>query len=186
MLRTLDLFLLTLVRDGINAPYDWQARAGVSLGASLPAVKRLLDGGMLSEADTGSRGRRGFTITSSGRRELQKTDLYLEQALENGNSDLESVLRLVSIAISEAKTESARKLLLKSTEEHVKRSRRAKRGSTTPAKGSSVAELYTAALAHCEASRQDATSNSLTSLASVLGLVPEQSSPVRTRRKSTR
>jgi DNA-binding PadR family transcriptional regulator len=186
MLRTLDFFILTLVRDGIRAPYDWQARAGVSLGASLPAVRRLLGRGLVSEAEKGSRGRREFTITSSGQRELQKSDLYLEQALENGNGDLESVLRLVCIAISEAKTESARKLLLHSAEEHAKRSRRAKRGFAAPAKGSSVADLYSAALAHCEASRQDATSKSLASLSSVLGIAPEQSSPVRRRRKSTR
>ena len=51
MLRTLDLFLLTLVRDGIKTPYEWQARASVSLGASLPAVKRLLEGRLVTEAE---------------------------------------------------------------------------------------------------------------------------------------
>ncbi len=103
MLRTLDLFLLTLIRDGITTPYDRQARAGVSLGASLPAVRRLLAGGLVREADEGPRGRREFAVTRSGRSELQRTDPYLQHALDEAHGDLESALRLVCIAVSEGK-----------------------------------------------------------------------------------
>src|SRR5271163_2749534 len=65
---------------------------------------------MVSEAAKGSRGRREFRITRSGLNELQKTDLYLTDALEEQRGDLESVLRLACIAISEAKAEQARPL----------------------------------------------------------------------------
>jgi DNA-binding PadR family transcriptional regulator len=186
MLRTLDLFLLTLVRDGVSTPYEWQARAGVSLGASLPAVKRLLDGGMVSEAEKGSRGRREFRLTRSGRNELMKTDLYLEEALEEGRGDLESVLRLACIAISEAKAKPARKLLLLAAEEHAKRSRRAKRRAAAKLNDCSVAGLYSAALAHCETNRHTATAESLASLIPLLGLDSHRTPPVRAGRKRRR
>jgi DNA-binding PadR family transcriptional regulator len=186
MLRTLDLFLLTLVRHGINTPYDWQTRAGVSLGASLPAVRRLLSEGLVTEADKGSRGRREFAITRSGRGELQRTDAYLQRALDEADGDLESTLRLACIAVSEGKPEQARKMLLQAADEHAKRSRRARKRATLQPNNVSVAGLYSAALAHCDAIRQDATSKSLISLASVLKLDSDPVSRVRTRQKSTR
>jgi DNA-binding PadR family transcriptional regulator len=184
MVRTLDLFLLTLVRDGIRTPYEWQARADVSLGASLPAVKRLLEGRLVSEAEKGSRGRREFHITRTGRRALSNIDFFMEQTLDERPGDLESVLRLACMAISEGKIELARKLLLQAAEEQAKRSRRAERQVSVAPKGPSAAELYIAALAHCDASRLDATSKSLTSLISAFKLDSDRASPVRRRRKS--
>src|SRR5271169_6842087 len=183
MVRTLDLFLLTLVRDGIRTPYEWQARADVSLGASLPAVKRLLEGRLVTEAEKGSRGRREFHITRTGRRALDNIDFFIEQTLDERPEDLESVLRLACMAISQGKIELARKLLLQAVEEQAKRSRRAERQASVAPKGSSAAELYTAALAHCDASRLDATSKSLASVVSVLGLDFQRTSPARKRRK---
>jgi hypothetical protein len=141
---------------------------------------------MVSEADKGSRGRREFRITRTGRNELLKTDLYLEEALEEETGDLESVLRLACIAISEAKAKPARKLLLLAGEEHAKRSRRAKRRSTLPVKESSLAELYSAAMAHCDAIRRGATSKALESLVSILELDADRTPSARTRRKSIR
>ena len=44
-------------------------------------------------------------------------------------------------------------------------------------KGSSAAELYTSALAHCDASRLNATSKSLASVISVLGLDSQRTYP---------
>ncbi len=183
MVRTLDLFLLTLVRDGIRTPYDWQARAGVSLGASLPAVKRLLEGLLVTEAKKGLRGRREFQITRLGRGALDNIALYAKQAVDEPPGDLESVLRLACIAVSEGKIELARKILLQAAEEQAKRSQRAARHASAASKGSSAAELYTAALAHCDASRLDATSKSLVSVNSVLRLDTQRTSPVRKRRK---
>src|SRR5450755_625779 len=160
MLRTLDLFLLTLVRDGINTPYEWQARGGVSLGASLPAVKRLLAGGLVSEAEKGSRGRRKFRIIRSGRQTVQNIDLNFEQALDEAPRDLKSVLRLASMAFSDARTEIGKKLLQQASEDNAKRARRARKQANIPLRESSAAKLYSAALAQCDANRLEASSES--------------------------
>lgn len=183
MLRILDLFILVLVRDGLRTPYAWQARAGVSLGASLPAVGRLLSGGFLSEAEQGPRGRREFTLTHSGRSELRRVALYIERTLDEEDDDLETVLRLSSIAISDGRPELVRKLLLQAAEQHARRSRRARKLAVVPAKGSGVAELYIAALSHCERNRQDATARSLASLDLLIGLGADHTARGRRRRK---
>jgi DNA-binding PadR family transcriptional regulator len=185
-LRPLDLFILMLVRDGLHTPYAWQARASVSLGASLPAVERLLSGDFVSEAKRGARGRREFTLTHSGRNELKKLDLYLERALDEEDDDLETVLRLVCMAISEGKLASARKLSLQAADQHARRSRRARKQAVTPAKGSGVAELYLAALSLCETNRQDATAKGLTSMSSLFDLGSDRIAAGRSRRKTGR
>ena len=68
MMPSLDLLILSLVEAGIDTPYRWQSRAGLSLGGTLPAVRRLLARHLVSEAAAGPRGRREFTITAAGRR----------------------------------------------------------------------------------------------------------------------
>jgi hypothetical protein len=186
MVRTLDLFLLTLVRDGLRTQYEWQARAGVSLGASLPAVKCLLEGRLVTEAEKGSRGRREFRIARPGRQALQNVNLDLEQTLDERPGDLESVLRLTCMAISEGKIELAKKLLLQAAEEQAKRSRRAGRQASAPPKGSSAADLYTAALAYCDAGRFDETSKSLASLISIFELDSDSRASVPKRRRPRR
>jgi DNA-binding PadR family transcriptional regulator len=184
MMRTLDLFILMLVRDGLSSPYLWQARAGVSLGASLPAVRRLLDGGLVSEAEGEHRGRREFTITRPGLGELKNINQHLENNLDRPKADLETVLRLVCIAITENKPELAGKLLLQAAEKHAKRFRLARKLASAPLKHSRLSELYAAVFARCDARVENATAESLADLISVLGLDSKQTSPVRRRRKS--
>jgi hypothetical protein len=77
-------------------------------------------------------------------------------------------------------------MLLQAADEHAKRVRRARKRVTLQPNDDSVAGLYSAALAHCDAIRQDATSKSLASLISVLRLDADRVSQVRTRRKSPR
>ena len=182
----LDIFLLMLIRDGVSIPYDWQTRARISTGASLPAIRRLLLRGFVEEAEKSPRRRREFTITAAGRRELQGVDRYLEIGLDETIGDLESVLRLVCMAIVQGKREIARKLLVQAAEEHSKRSRRAKRSALVTSKDPSLADLYASALAHCEGNRQEATAKSIESLVSLLGLGPDPTSPSRRRSKRSR
>ena len=80
MLSTLDIFILALISDKIDNAYQWQRKANLSTGASLPSVRRLLDLGLVREAETGPRGRRRFTLTLGGRRELENVPQYLETA----------------------------------------------------------------------------------------------------------
>ena len=98
MLPILDLFLLALIAEGVDTAYSWQRRANISTGASLPSVRRLAARGLVSEAETGPRGRRRFGLTRAGRNELSRITEYVEAALQKDMFDMESVLRLASMA----------------------------------------------------------------------------------------
>ncbi len=69
-LRPLEMFLLGLVRGGLITPYDWQAKGRVSLGASLPAARRLVKAGLLRKVKEGPHGRHEFGLTENGRRRI--------------------------------------------------------------------------------------------------------------------
>jgi hypothetical protein len=43
----LDLFVLGLIESGISTLYEFQKFAGISQGASVPALRRLIDGGLV-------------------------------------------------------------------------------------------------------------------------------------------
>ncbi len=107
MMASLDMLILGLVDAGVNTPYTWQVQAGLSLGATLPAVRRLLAQNLLSEAAAGPRGRREFTITRNGRSELRKVDRYLEAAMLDPIGDLESVPRLFYLAVQSGRRDIA-------------------------------------------------------------------------------
>src|SRR5690349_20704804 len=93
-MTSLDLLILLLVQSGVNTPYALNARAGISLGASLPALKRLLARNLVRENKPGPRGRREFTVTRAGQDELAAMDQYFETALLEPSTDMEAVLRL--------------------------------------------------------------------------------------------
>jgi hypothetical protein len=46
----LDLFVLALVADGISTPYELQKAAGLSQGATIPTLRRLLKEGFVEQA----------------------------------------------------------------------------------------------------------------------------------------
>jgi DNA-binding PadR family transcriptional regulator len=99
---TLDLFLLALMEQGLAAPYDFKARAGVSVGASAPALRRLEKQGMVSKgAAQAPRERREYTLTAKGRRALERG---WRPAL-NGKipNDLEAILRLAALALAQSR-----------------------------------------------------------------------------------
>jgi DNA-binding PadR family transcriptional regulator len=163
-IRPLDMFLLGLVRGGLITPYDWQAKARTSLGASLPAVRRLVDQGLLKKAATGPRGRHEFALTRDGEDALHTPKLrrYIEQVLEQSTSDTETVLRLASLAALIEGTRAATKLLLKAETLHRKRARDAARRakSTVPFK-SRLSGLYSTLLAGFEEEQETAIANQL-------------------------
>ena len=76
---------------------------------------------------------RGFTIGEAGTRlaspplGVAADDLNLEQALDEGPRDLESVLRLACIAVSEAKISWLERCYCRPPRNKPKRSRRAER-----------------------------------------------------------
>jgi predicted transcriptional regulator len=166
MIASLDLLILSLVDAGIRTPYRWQTEAGLSLGASLPAVRRLLARHLVSEAAAGPRGRREFTITRTGRSELKNIGHYLDDAAVDTVGELESVLRLFAIALHAGRQDLAIHLLQEAASEYDRRAGRAQKRASDSSQQDGVAALYLATTAHCEADRLQAQAESLRSLLS--------------------
>ncbi len=93
----LDLFVLALVRRGVNTPYRLLSAAGISQGASMPALNRLESAGYVRREKPGSRGRMEFTVTAAGRRYLQAGWRPLLESPISG--DIETTLRAASLAL---------------------------------------------------------------------------------------
>lgn len=168
MLGSLDLFLLMLLRDGVNTPYTWSSRAGISLGASLPAVRRLIGRGLIREIAKGPRGRREFALTRLGENELKNVRAHLEDALREPPRDVESILRLGCCALASGRRQIGIELLRNSSTELEKRSPSPytlKRPSDSLGEGG-LAELYMASMRYGEAESVKASAKSLRSLAS--------------------
>jgi DNA-binding PadR family transcriptional regulator len=96
----LDIFILSLLDRGLETPYDLQRQGGLSLGSTVPALRRLETSGFIKKKTSGDR--------SSKRPrhcyQLKKTGLALAQ---NGwkihikapdQHDLESILRVFDMA----------------------------------------------------------------------------------------
>jgi DNA-binding PadR family transcriptional regulator len=165
--RPLEMFLLGLVKGGLITAYDWQAKARISLGASLPAVKRLLKAGLLEEVKEGPRGRREFGLTAEGRDKVswRNLDRYLGKALDDPPGDLESAVRLACLATIIDDVKGAEKFLLEAADAHQRRARAAKkRAASKDAFRSKLGGLYSAVLAQCEEKQARATMDKLDAL----------------------
>ncbi|MGB6132888.1 MAG: hypothetical protein WBG54_13990 [Acidobacteriaceae bacterium] len=93
----LDLFVLALVADGVSTPYRMQIDAGLSPGATIPALRRLVQSGLALQGKPGPRGRTEHRITAAGRRRLNSgwSDL-----IEGGpTGDLDADLRVALLAV---------------------------------------------------------------------------------------
>jgi len=93
----LDLFVMALIDSGISTPYDFQKSAGLSPGATIPALQRLLEAGSVRQGKPGSRGRTDYSITSAGRKFLKSGWRIL---IEDGPSgDLDADLRVALLVL---------------------------------------------------------------------------------------
>jgi len=93
----LDLFVLALIEGGLTTPYELQISAGLSPGATIPALRRLVAGGWASQAKPGPRGRTEHRITAAGRRQLESS---WRQLIEDGPSgDGDADLRIALLAV---------------------------------------------------------------------------------------
>jgi hypothetical protein len=168
-IRPLDMFLLVLVKGGLITPYDWQSRAHTSLGASLPAARRLLEAGLLKKVakaprDRHERDRHEHALTPKGADELHNLARYVEDALDEPPSDLESVIRLACLATVIGETDMAKKLLRDATETHRRRARAAKKRTTIVPFRSELGGLYSMLMTHCEIDQQAVVADQLESL----------------------
>ena len=99
-LSVLDLFVLSMLDRGCQTPYDLQRQAGLSLGGTVPALRRLIKAGLLTCVDdeTGTkRPRHHYRLTALGKERARKGwKEYLSGA--KIPADLDSILRLADLA----------------------------------------------------------------------------------------
>jgi DNA-binding PadR family transcriptional regulator len=93
----LDLFILALIDSGVSTPYEFQKAAGLSQGATIPALQRLLEARLVRQGKPGIRGRTGYKVSAAGRKLLKDGWISLIEAGPSG--DLDSDLRVALLAI---------------------------------------------------------------------------------------
>jgi DNA-binding PadR family transcriptional regulator len=93
----LDLFVVALIDGGVSTPYQLQKEAGLSQGATIPALKRLLEARFVRQGNPGARKRTDYKVTASGKKLLRDGWLPLIEAGPSG--DLDSDLRVALLAI---------------------------------------------------------------------------------------
>ena len=93
----LDLFVLALIDGGVSTPYELQKTAGLSQGATIPALQRLLEARFVRQGKPGARRRTNYKVSAAGKKLLQDGWLPLIEAGPSG--DLDSDLRVALLAI---------------------------------------------------------------------------------------
>jgi DNA-binding PadR family transcriptional regulator len=95
----LDIFILCLLDRGYETTYDLQRQAGLSLGSTVPALRRLEGKRLITRNETFTRGARpkhSFALTSAGKK-LARSGW--KAFLEPGRTDdLDAILRIVELA----------------------------------------------------------------------------------------
>ena len=93
----LDLFILALIDSGISTPYEFQKVAGLSQGATIPALQRLLEARLVRQGRPGTRGRVGYKVSAAGKKAFREGWQPLIAAGPSGN--LDSDLRVALLAV---------------------------------------------------------------------------------------
>jgi len=101
--KDLDLFVLALVDCGVSTPYELQKAAGLSQGATLPALQRLQGAGFLCQGKPELRGRVRHRITAEGRKRLKRDWLELVQQEPSGNLDADLRVALLALFVGRAR-----------------------------------------------------------------------------------
>jgi DNA-binding PadR family transcriptional regulator len=94
--RDLELFVLALLECNVNTPYELLAAAGLSPGATLPALRRLEESGYVQKGKPGSRGRVEYHATPDGQQHVKNTWRSLLD--DPAGSDMDSILRTATLA----------------------------------------------------------------------------------------
>jgi DNA-binding PadR family transcriptional regulator len=93
----LDLFVLALIDSGVSTPYELQKAAGLSQGATIPALHRLLDARLVRQGKPGARGRTDHQVTAAGKKLLKGGWLALIE--EGPSGEVDSDLRVALLAL---------------------------------------------------------------------------------------
>ena len=99
-MTVLEHFILSQLERGLETPYDLMRRAGVSLGASVPALRRLSAAGLVKkgrETSDSNRPRHVYKLTAEG---AKRARTGWKQYLEGKSNliDLDEVLRVCDMA----------------------------------------------------------------------------------------
>jgi DNA-binding PadR family transcriptional regulator len=95
----LDLFILSVLDRGLETPYDLNRQGGLSLGSTVPALRRLETEGLVrKKAPVGSskRPRHWFQLSAAGRKLARGGWILLLK--DHPPSDFDAVLRLADMA----------------------------------------------------------------------------------------
>ena len=95
----LDVFILSLFDRGLETTYDLQRQADVSLGSSVPALRRLEKAGLAkrtAQAGSSKRLRYKFELTAAGRKLARAA--WASLLKDQPPSDFDSILRLLDVA----------------------------------------------------------------------------------------
>jgi DNA-binding PadR family transcriptional regulator len=93
----LDLYVLALIDGGVSTPYELQKLAGLSQGATIPALQRLLKARLVRQGKRGARGRIDYKVTAAGRKTLKAGWLPLLDAGPSGDIDADLRVALLTI-----------------------------------------------------------------------------------------
>jgi DNA-binding MarR family transcriptional regulator len=100
-LSSLELFVLSCFDRGLETPYDLQRKAGLSLGATTPALKRLLKAGLLKKSIQNTatkRPRHHYSLTATGRGAARSGwKAYFAEPVPPNDTD--SLLRVFDMAM---------------------------------------------------------------------------------------
>jgi DNA-binding PadR family transcriptional regulator len=95
----LDHLILSLLDRGLQSPYDLHSKGGLSLGSTVPALRRLEEAGLVRKKvppDSRKRPRHWFQVSAAGKK-LARSG-WIPMLRDRPPSDFDAVLRLVDIA----------------------------------------------------------------------------------------
>jgi DNA-binding PadR family transcriptional regulator len=169
-LSVLDVFLLSMLDRGAESPYDLQRAAGISLGASVPSLRRLTASKLVTRTEgtaATNRPRHSYKLTAAGKQAARigwKT--YLQEA--STGLDLDSLLRIVDMAFHYRAEKKTIKSFLKQAAGAralmAEKAGLAEKGFASPDVAS-----YMRMRASCDATRLRAEAEALSSLATSIG-----------------
>ena len=172
----LDLFILSQLDRGLQTPYDLLQRGGLSLGSTVPTLRRLEKAGLVRKkatpAGSSRRPRHGYELSAAGRKLAHTGWLPLLKA--SPPADVDAVLRLADLASHHnAKVADIASLFERAARDRALLSKRASAGKVK--KGVSSL-LYLASKNDWDSNRLAAEAKFLLSLAkSVLGVARKKS-----------
>ena len=154
--KDLEAFLLGLITQGLKTPYDFMISAGISPGASIPALTRLEDGGYIRKGDEGPRNRTEYIITANGERFLSNSCREMFKLPPTSDRDLETVLRISALALMLGQPQSSVATYLKTAAQLRRASASTARPTNPKRKDLSETFSWMRMMARSERMRQEA------------------------------